>query len=255
MKPIYTTIPVGLCEYALLNKKVNHLKLYIYLKHTSEGYIPHDPQLYKYWATDIECSKRWVYQGLQWLIKNKWITVNSKRNVLHIIGYKQLCKKLGIHESVAVVYEPEDFSRLKEFCAGALTTYYLRKKAWMDKKRRPVSLMDDTTMSRNFYPKGFYSLPVRYLSKCIDISPSTANNYKQQALKGGFIEVKKQLITLIDNKGRKLSKDKISVYKQIEHTNCGRLRLGTKYLKIVDSDLIKSLLIMKRKRFKYDAKK
>lgn len=255
MKPIYTTIPVGLCEYAIVNRKVNHLKLYLYLKHISEGYVPYNPELFKYWAVDIGCSKRWVYEGLKWLIKNKWITVNSKRNVLHIIGYKQLCNKLDIRENVAVLYEPEDFSSLKEFCAGASITYYLRRKAWMDKKRRPVSLMGDTTTSRRLYSERFYTLPIRYLSKIMDVSITAANNYKKLAIKAGLIEVKKQITTLTDDKGEKLLKDKISVFIQVEDSNYGRLRLGTKYLKIVDSDLMKSHIVMKRKRFKYDAKR
>lgn len=255
MKQIYTTIPVGLCEYALVNRKVNHLKLYLYLKHTSNGYVPHDPSLFKYWSVDIGCSIRWIYEGLQWLIKNEWITVNSKRNSLHIIGYKQLCQKLDIQGNIACLYEHEAFSFFKEFCSAALITYYSKRKAWMNKKRRPASKMGDATTSRNFCSKGYYTLPIRYLSKCINVSDTTANNYKRQAVKTGLIEVRKQIVYLTDNEGKKLSKDKISIYRQVEAANCGRLRSGTKYLKIVESDLIKSMIVMKRKRFKHDAKR
>jgi len=255
MKPIYTTIPVGLCEYALKNTRVNHLKLYVYLKHISDGYVPYDPSLFKLWDTDIGRSKRWIYEGLNWLIKNKWITVNSKRNSLHIVSYEIICKRLDVFHKVAALYEPDDFKSLDAFCAATAIVFYMRRKAWMDKKRRPVSKMGDTNTNRKSYPKGFYTLPVRYFSKCLNVSDSTANNFKQKAIKGKLIEVQRQIITQTDDKGEKLSKDKILVYREVDAPNNGSLRRGTKHLKAVEADLIKSHLIIKRKRFKHDAKK
>lgn len=254
MKPIYTTIPVGLCEYALKNRKVNHLKLYVYLKHISDGHIPHDPSLYECWATDIECSKRWIYEGLDWLIKNKWITVNSKRKSLRIISYQQLCKRLCIIAEIAAVYEPEEFTYLTNFCAAVVISYNCKRKAWLDKKRRPVSKMGDASTSRNFCSKGYYTLPIRYLSKCLGVSDATANNYKQKAVKAGLIEVKKQVVIQTDVEGNKLSKDKILVYKEVDASNSGRLRIGSKYLKMVEADQIKPYILLKRKRYDFDEK-
>jgi len=255
MKPIYTTIPVGLCEYALKNRKVNHLKLYVYLKHISDGYVPYDPSVFKLWATDIGCSKRWIYEGLNWLIKNKWITVNGKRNSLHIVSYETICKRLDVFHKVAALYEPDDFTSLDAFCAASVIVFYMRRKAWMDRKRRPVSKMGDTNTNRKSYPKGFNTLPVRYLAKCLAVSDATANNYKQKAIKESLIEVNRQIITQTDDRGEKLSKDKILVYRHIHAPNNGRLRTGTKYLKMVEADLIKSHLILKCKRYKHDAEK
>ena len=134
MKPLYTTIPVQLCEYVLLKGKVNHFALYLYLKHNSNGYIDFDSSQYKYWAVDLNKSERWVRDAVKWLIKNKWITVNSKRNVLNLISYKKLCRKLRIHTTSGAIYEQEDFSDLRGFLCDVVIIYNLRKKRWMERK-------------------------------------------------------------------------------------------------------------------------
>jgi hypothetical protein len=231
------------------------MKLYLYLKNISDGYVSFDSSLYESWATDIGCSKRWVHNGINWLIKNKWITVNSKRKSLHIVSYEKLCKLLSVFNKVAGIYEPEDFISFDSYCIAIVITFHIRRKAWMDRKRRPVSNMGDATTSRNFYPKGFKTLPIRYLSKCLNVSETTANNYKQKAANAGLLEIKKQITTQIDENGQKLSKDKILVYQQVEDENSGRFRIGRKYLKLVEADLIKSHIIIKSKRYNYDAKK
>lgn len=248
MKRLHTTIPVQLCEYVLLNGKSNHFALYLYLKHNSDGYIGFDSSQYKHWAVDLNKSERWIRSAMKWLIKNKWITVNSNRKVLNIISYKNLCRKLKIYATSGAIYEQEDFSDLKGFLCAVVIIYHLRKKRWMEKKGWSVFKMGYAKTNHLIFPKGFHSMPISYIAKCLEVSQSTANNFKKAAEKSGYIDVKRQITTLTDDKGEKISKDLLYLIRKTNPQFGKRLRVGKKYLKLVESDLIKPEVKLKRKR-------
>lgn len=251
MKPIYTTIPVELCQYALMNRKTNHLLIYVYLKHISSGHISYNSSLYKVWSVDLEITEKTIRSCVKWLIKKKWITVNNKNKSLRIIGYKQLCRKLKFKSQSAVRYEPEDFLKFTNFCCASVVIYYLQKKRFIDRKRWSGSKMEDSSMSHYFCPKSYFTLPISCLAKCLGVSISTANNYKKRAEKAGFITVKKNQPYFYDQKGNKLTNRYLMIFKYLSaEENIGRLRQGKKYLKKVESDFIKPEFSTMRKHFK-----
>lgn len=250
MKPIYHTIPVGLCAYALMSRKINHLKLYVYFKHIASGHLRYDTSLCKHWASDLDMNERTVRNCMKWMIKKKWITVNSKKESIRIIGFQQLKLKLKIKSDAAVVFEQEDFSEFFSFCCAAVITYYIRLKSFKSRAKQSGSKMVGSRKNCSSAQKGFYTLPVLYLAKCLKVSKSTANNYKIKAVNSKFIEVKRQVTTIKDEEGNKISKNEILTF-QSNSENVGIFRLGRKYLKKVEADLIKSELKLKRKRSKY----
>jgi hypothetical protein len=250
MKVIYTSIPVQLCEYALVNRKHNYLMLYIYLKHIGSGYVNHNNDCISTWASDLNKSERWIRDAIKWLIKKKWVTVNSKKQLLRIASYKQVLKRLNIDSVSAVIFEEEDFSNFKGFCCGATITYYLKRKRYNDRKKWSASIMGDANMSHHFYQKGFYTMPLNYLAKCLGVSMSTANNFKKIAEQGKFLFVKSQIRILTDGNDNKITKDNYQVFKTCDEENAGRIRKGRKYLKIVEPDLIQSQITSRRKRLK-----
>lgn len=247
---IYSSIPVELCIYSLTKSKVNHLKLLIYLKHISTGRVSNDTTQYKMWANDIEVSSRFVREAIRWMIKEKWITVNSKRNELRITSYFQICRRLKFKCHLAAKFDGDDFSKLRSFCAAAATTYYIRRKNWTDRKRRAVSKMGDTITTRNSNRKGYSTLPVRYLARCLGVSASCANNYKMLAKKNGWLTVKRNVTSIKDNSDKPIACDVFDVFVSNDELNKGRFRRGLKHLKVVDSDLIRSNVICTTKRFK-----
>jgi len=251
MKTVFTSIPTKLCEYAIVNRKVNHLCLYLYLKHNSSGYIEYGTQEYKSWANDLNKSDKWIRTAINWLIKEKWITVNSKKKTYRIISYANLSKKLNTSFKSAVIYETENFLGFKNFCCAVVITYHLKLKRWKDKERRSVSKMGDASSNRYCYPKGFYDLPIRYLAKVLNLSDTTANNIKKNALKDNYIILKKQINIMTDVNGTKIKKENFIHLKKMYPVQSGRLRIGKKYLKIVDADLMKPEIITKRKLYKF----
>lgn len=252
MKPIYTSIPIMLIKYALVNRKVNHLMLFIYFKHIASGHIKYNNDNIKAWATDIDMSERWVRDALKWMVKNKWITVNREKKSYRIISYKQLCKQLGITSISAIIYEPDDFSGFRNFCCAVVITHFLKLKNYMDKKKsQSVSSLIDTSSSWYFYSRGFCAMPISYLAKCLGVSKPTADNYKKCAIKSKLLEVRKHFRILIDGEGNKITTEHLPSLKAVYRNMAGRLRTNGRYVSIVEADIMKSEIFTKRKRYKY----
>ncbi|MBV7440472.1 hypothetical protein KRX57_03495 [Weeksellaceae bacterium TAE3-ERU29] len=249
-KNFYTSLPVGICIYALANKKVNQTKLYIYLKSIASGHIKYTKTYYDYskqWAKDLNCHPKTIKSGIDWLIRNKWITINNKSKSLRIVSYKQICNKYDVPYKSASIYESEYFDNFKAFCVSVAIVYFRNRKKWNDKRSAYNKRKTNASKSRYAFPKNFYPLPVLYLAKCLGVSKTTAHKYKLLAIEHGYIERKKQINTIYYGK-EKLRKEELIAYASVlEEETSRRLRKGEIYLKIVDSDLIKSNIILKTK--------
>lgn len=250
MKGLYTSLPISLCKYSLKNRKINQTKLYLYLKLTSGGHIKYEQDLFEHikeWGNELDLNYKTIKYSLEWLIKNKWITVNSKRKSLRVISYKQLKNKLNLDFKSAIIYEPENFKDFKSFCCSAVIFHYRNKKRWYD--RRSATNKERVRKSRKAYRNGFYPIPSNYLAKALSVSITTAYNYKKEALKFHFIEIKKDLSYMETTLGERLGKENYEFLKsQLSEDEKGRLRKGNKYLKVVEADLVKCNLKMKSKR-------
>lgn len=269
----YTNIPVSLCEFALVNRKINQLKLYIHLKLNSDGFVVYNEKSYKEWSKEIGISSKTIKTSLDWLIKNKWITVNGKRNALHIISYKKLGQKLGLNFKSGILFEPTslaDYEYFKAFCCATVICYYLNKKRYFDRHRQ--SVIRKGVATTNYTRKsGFYSMPNGYLAKCLGVSLATAFRFKKEAEDAGFIETKAGFSYLLsdedrrdsgiekkskykskkfENKEKIFKKEDYKIAKQIlveVYKEPNRIRRGKKYLKWVESDLIHCVLKTKKK--------
>ena len=269
----YTNIPVSLCKFALVNRKINQLKLYIHLKLNSDGFVVYDEKSYKEWSKEIGISSKTIKTSLDWLIKNKWITVNGKRNALHIISYKKIGQKIGLNFKSGILFEPTclaDYEYFKAFCCATVICYYLNKKRYFDRQSVIIKGVATTNCKRT---NGFYPIPNGYLAKCLGVSLATAFRFKKEAEDAGFIETKAGFGYLLDEKDEKDSdiekkskykikkvknKEKIfktedyEIIKQIlvdVYKEPNRLRKGKRYLKWVESDLIHCVIKTKKKGY------
>lgn len=243
-----TNIPVSLCEYALVNRKVNQLKLFMYLKLHCDGYIEEDINK---WSKQIGIQVKTVKSSLKWLIKNRWITVNSKRNVLHVISYERLTSKLKMKVNTGILIDLKtevDYQNFRALCCAVIITYYVRRKRYFD--RRSERIYGGSKKNRSGV-KGFYPMPNGYLAKCLHLSTSTAFRIKQEAEKARFIETKKDYVFLETFDGARVSKDKFDLIRKVElkEGHPDKVRKGQKYIKYVSSDLISSIFQCKKKRF------
>ncbi|MFV0541364.1 MAG: hypothetical protein ACK5MZ_09035 [Aestuariibaculum sp.] len=258
----YTTLPVGICIYALRNRKVNQVKLYIYLKSIASGHIKYDSTIYDYskqWAKDLNCHPKTIKSRIDWLIKKNWITINSKSKSIRIVSYKQICAKNNIDTKRAAIFEPNHYNNFKAFCIGVAMMHFRNRKKWNDRRSVSNKTNSDTSKNRNASPKGFYPMPNLYLAKCLGVSKTTAYKFKKEAIKYGYIIRKKQK-SFIYTGDNKLRKDAMEMYAfslclDDMEDKARRLRKGKKYLKIIESDLVKTdSIILKTKRLTYDEK-
>lgn len=247
----YTNIPVLLCQYALVNRKVNSLKLYIYLKLSSDGYVINDKKKYGIWAETIGVTKKTVKSSLKWLIANKWITVNGKRNALKIIGYNSLMKKMSISTQAGYLLDfnnKREFQQFGSLCCGVVLIYYLKKKAY--NLKRSERMKECSNMNRK--QKGFYPMAISYLARCLTVSDSTAYRYMRKAHEGGYIDIKSNL-QFLETKAREYIKNENYALLVSE---CGKenlpnkYRKGKSYIKQIEATLIRSNLSLKRKKLK-----
>lgn len=251
MKPFYATIPIALCLYALKNRKVNHLKLYIYFKLTSSGHVKYCPYSISAWSTDIGMSERWTKDAIKWLIRKGWITVNTKRKSYRIISYKQLCRKLKLEHHACVLFENDDFTNFRQFLSAAVVTNCLKVKRIISrKKNRSGSRLTDSSTCGFFYSKAFHPLPISYIAKKLGVTMSTANNIKRWAIESKTVFKMSNTPYLLDGNGEKLGMEHWSGVLANNPTIAGRLRKG-KFIRIVEPDLLETYVLTKRKRYGY----
>lgn len=241
----YTNIPVQLCEYALVNRKTNQLKLYIYLKINSDGEIYYYERSFNEWAEKLHINYKTIKNSLEWLIKNKWITVNSKKHTLKIISYQRLGRRLHFDSKSGYLFESNDYKDFKALCCGVVITHYLNRKRYFN--RRSVNLKGFAMIKNR--KKGFYPMANKYISTSIGVSLSTAYRYKNEAEKAHYIKTISDSNYMEDSNGNKIASDNYLIFKKNGEEN--KIRQGKNYLKEISSDLIHSNIKLKRKNIKF----
>ena len=190
----YMNIPVQLIRITLEQKIKNTVKLYLYLKWITSGHFILNGHVIKSICNNLGYkTPKTFYKHLNLLLKWKWITINSSKERYRIISYKQLAKKLSFRAYMGVIFEPVDFSKLNAFMYGAIISYFVKY------RRRADSLSRSKGSGRSSNRNGsssYNSLPCKYLAGVLNISQSTASEYKQLAHKHGFITVVKKYETL-----------------------------------------------------------
>lgn len=174
------------------------------------------------------------------LLKEKWITINCKRDACHIIGFSRLCKKLRIKTRKAAIFRTIDFKRFKEFLIGSVITYAMIKKRNND--RASVFYIPRSTSTKALSSISSYFLPNLYLAKVLKISKSTASEYKHLAEKAGYIKTKKHWYNL------PIESNEIKNYREYSDDNRGYPKLINGKACVQTSDIIKSNIVLKRKR-------
>ena len=182
------TIPIPIIIFALRNKKINQVKLYLWLKHTASGHLKLDD-------TNIEkiCQRlRWkspktFNKNLKWLLKKGWATYNSTSENCRVISYHQLSKKIPFFTSTGVEIEDNDFNHFRPFIYATAITWCMKYKNWKD--RQPGRKKG---RSRKSCCQQLYELPNRYLAKVLGLDHSTISRYKTAAVKAGYLTVHKQ---------------------------------------------------------------
>jgi hypothetical protein len=243
----YISIPIELCKYALTNHKVNQVKLFVYLKTICCGHFKLTDELIIKTCTDLGYkSKKTFYANISWLIRNKWITINSKSCSYRLVGLVQLSFKLGFHSVKGALFDPPIFSEFKPFLAAAVITYLMAYKSRIER----LSEQKLGSSSKSSRSPAFYTLPHAYLAGALDVPRSVAANYRYLAVKAKYIAVEHQFEKL------NIPLSEKHLYKKYNTTRPETIRVRNKELyRQLPDRLISCIFLRTRQNFKITRKK
>ena len=244
----YICIPVELCKYALMEHKVNQLRLFIFLKTKCSGHLKLPKERIESYCKELSYKTPKTFKNnLNWLLKKEWITVNTKSGNYRIKGFVELSNKLKFSCTKVAIFEPMDFSKFKPFIIATVITYYMKLKSRYDKKRSEC--LKGGSRKYRFKKPAFFSLPHTYLAKVLNIPKSTAENYRFNAIKSKFI-ISKSDFEKLDVPGKE-----IKLFKKY-HDNSSNLRvLKGRLHKQKDNKLFSKIVIRTKKELKKKLKR
>jgi hypothetical protein len=178
-------IPITLMAYALSHKVVNQLRLYLYLKSVCSGHFKVDQQSVQHACKFLDYySHKTFYKNLNWLLSQKWVTMNSISNSCRIISFSRLSHKLNITTRTGVLFETKDFKHFRPFLYAAVIVWTIRTKEWLQRQPAPVKGGASKSLPKT---RQKHQLPNRYLAKFLNLDHSTTSRYKKAAATAGYI--------------------------------------------------------------------
>lgn len=204
----HVAIPVEVINKVIHKSNFEDLRLFFFLKHMTSGHLLLTNESIEFFCTKLQINTKTFHKYISILLKNQWITINSKTNNVRIISTSQLAKKLKIKSKKIALYRNPSFSKeeFKAFvCAVSLTYYaeYLKGKMAKNMKTFGESIKSPKYSDRYLCNKGgtsknlrkrlytppYLILPTEYFAKQIKKNQSTASRYKNLAAKYQYIEV------------------------------------------------------------------
>jgi len=177
-------IPIELLVYALSNRKVNPLRLFLYLKSQGSGYVSWDAEQKEKILSGLDLkSPKTIEANLTWLLGNGWVSMNTKRASIHVVSYLVLAKKFDFKCATGAVCELQNLKNFRPFIYAAVVTYYLQYKYRI--ARQSARKKGRTTTNCRYR-----DLPADYLAKVLNLGKSTIVRYRQKAWDAGFIKMK-----------------------------------------------------------------
>jgi hypothetical protein len=243
----YINIPVELCKYALMEHNVNQLRLYVFLKSKCSGHIKLSKERILSYCKELGYKTPKTFKtNLNWLMQNKWITVNTKSGNYRIKGFVEIANKLNFVCIKGAIFEPLEFKNFKPFIIAAVITYYMILKNRYNKERSE-SLKGGSRLNR-FKKPVFFSLPHTYLAKVLNCSKSTAEYYRSIAVKSMYI-IPKSTFEKLD-----IPAKEVRLYKKYNDLICNiKLLKGKPHLQKNDK-LFSSVILRTKKELKKNLK-
>jgi DNA-binding Xre family transcriptional regulator len=189
----YLNVPVALCEYALEFRKTNQVRLYLYLKSVSNGFIKNESKIYTEAAKELNVCSKSISNHLKWLKNQGWIIQDLQVNSICIISFERLAEKLNFQSATGVIIYKTELKEFK-FIAIVSVIEYNMKRMRIRRRKSATELKPWNSKLQKFpsYPH----LPHTYLGKVLGVSKTTASRYKKLAKKRKYLLVKKRFDNL-----------------------------------------------------------
>jgi hypothetical protein len=240
---MYLLIPVEICNFAITNKCIKPLQLYIYLKSISSGKLFFTKQ------GQAKCAKALGYKSvksvtynLNLLLKRNWVGYNKSSGIYFIRSFRRIKKFINAKSNTCAEFNTNEIKNFKGFVAGACIGYLVnqqKRKIWLTESKN----RDSKPISQNPIPD-YYPVANHALAQIWKVAISTAFVLKKLAHKKGYISVKKefQLINVSINFKKQYQKSN----PEIAH----KVRVKNNKLFLQEADKIMSKIRFKSSRKK-----
>jgi len=182
-------IPVELCQWALANKHVRELQVFIWLKMNCSGKIKITPEVLHNITKELGLkSAKTVKSAISVLMDRKWITFSKRSGYYFIKGFESIRKKEGFKRKTAVEFSIRDIRRFKGFLVAAVISNLIavqKKREWLSERKNGRS------KTEGHLPSLFFPVANIVIAKIFKISLSTAWEWKKLAQKQRFIRVRR----------------------------------------------------------------
>jgi len=187
------TVPIQILIHALQEKKVNQLKLYLFLKAISSGHIRLTDEVQAKVCESIEWKDiRTFKTNLEWLLSNHWAAFNSKTDSLRIVSFEKVFKKIKGNIYTAARMEMKDFKTFRPFIYAAIITWGIKQVA----REHIKSERKKGSSSKDRLKADLHILPNEYSAKLFKLDSSTASRYKNAAADADYLNVYHRFISL-----------------------------------------------------------
>ena len=228
------TVPISIIKYALYTKKVNQLKLYLYLKSIASGQIRLTQKTKEQILKGIEWKdQRTLETNLEWLLKHHWTAYNSKTQSLRITSFGRLHYKIKGRVCTGVRMNSEDLKTFRAFIYASIITWSMNERKRLIKKSERTEGHSKKDIPYSHY----FQMPTRYLAPILDLDHSTISRYKKIAQQSGYIKVHHQYENL------QRHPQYLPIMKEYsEEETAKKLVIHNKRVHIQNADLISSTL-------------
>ncbi len=196
MNQNFLNIPLSVCCLAFNKNCIYEFQLFCWLKTQCSGHFKLNNQLIHSALKELDITKPTLKKRLKWLIKNRWIGINTKTGSHHINSFKVIHNRTGFESKKGVLWDDYDFRNFREFVFAAILFDLAKKKRYYDfknlkEKGRPVvnaGIIKGCSSKSRDLPS--FPLPLSYAAKKINKQPVTIARMKDAAKCVGFILVK-----------------------------------------------------------------
>ncbi|TKG95157.1 hypothetical protein EYV94_10630 [Puteibacter caeruleilacunae] len=236
------TVPIDLLLYSLRKRKVNQVRLYLYLKYMASGNIKLTNEVIDDICSKLHWCKKTFEKHRQWLLRKKWISYNNKTKSLHIKGYKRIASKWYCNHNRGVKCWIEYLIDFRAFCCGAVIGWgsiYIKRK-----KRASRKTKGDLNKDAH-HANGMNELPNKLLAPILGLHYTTVSKYRRLAEKHGYLNVKQNY------KPSDWPKEFLAEVKEANPDKADRLKVrGGFIVEQLPSTIITELTIKRKRLFK-----
>jgi len=238
-------IPIELCQWAITDRKIPMLKVYIFCLFTYSGKTKLSKEDYEIMAHSLDYkSVKQIKKHFKELLDRNWIGYNKKSEYYFIRGIDKIRELNTFYRTSSVVLKPSEIKHLREFCFSAVITNLItqqqkkknRKESQTETKNGATLLKQVSKQSDN----NFFPVSNSVLASILKITPSYAYLLKKRSMELNYIDVKKQFTPY---KGELAYSDKM-----LHRRYLPNLRSINNNWVLQKPDLVKTSLLFRRRK-------